>query len=48
MRRTKFKCKKCGCEFEKDAFELGEAEEKQVPTSPITCPKCGSTDLQCK
>jgi len=45
MKKRKFKCKRCGYEFEKEVFEPGEAEEKQASSSPVICPKCRSTDL---
>ena len=44
MRKKRFKCKKCGCEFEKDVFEPGEAEEKGIPSGPVRCPRCNGTE----
>lgn len=46
MRKQRFKCKQCECEFEKDIFEPGEAEEKGIPCGPVRCPRCNSTAVQ--
>ena len=46
MRKRRLKCRNCGCEFEKEVFEPGEAEEKRCPTHPVTCPKCGSNNVE--
>ena len=46
MRKRRFICKNCGCEFEKDVFEPGEAEEKRIQGSPVRCPKCQSTSVE--
>jgi len=40
MRKVRFICKACGYKFEAEVFESGEAMEKQLPSSPIRCPKC--------
>ncbi len=46
MKKRRLICKNCGCEFEKDVFEPGEAKEKGRPSYPVTCPKCGSTNVE--
>ncbi len=46
MKKQRFICKKCRCEFEKNVFEPGEAKEKHLPSYPVVCPRCGSGDIQ--
>ena len=46
MKKQRFICKNCGCRFEKEVFEEGEAEEKRVPTGPVRCPQCKSTNVK--
>ena len=41
MKKAKLICTKCGYTFEKDILEPGEAKDRQIPTHPIKCPKCG-------
>ncbi len=48
MKKRRFRCKNYKCEFEKNAFEPGEAQEKRLPSYPISCPQCGSTDIEPK
>ncbi len=48
MKTRRFICKKCKCEFEKNMFEPGEAKEKGLQSYPISCPKCGSTNIEPK
>jgi DNA-directed RNA polymerase subunit RPC12/RpoP len=43
MIKRKFVCKKCRREFVIEVYEEGEAEEKNVPTSPVRCPYCGGS-----
>lgn len=45
MTRKRFRCRKCGLQFEKDVFEPGEADYKRLPSGPVTCPKCNSVDV---
>lgn len=46
MRKHRFICKNCGCVFEKDVFEKGEAKEKGIPAGPVRCPRCDSTNIE--
>lgn len=46
MVKRRFVCKDCGCKFEKEVFERGEAEEKRIPTGPVRCVRCGSTNVE--
>ena len=46
MTVVRFICKNCGERFTAQVFEKGEAEEKRVATSPVQCPKCGSTAVE--
>lgn len=46
MIKRRFVCKNCGCEFEEEVLEKGEAEEKGIPTGPVRCPRCGKTNLE--
>ncbi len=45
MIKQRFKCRKCGCIFEKEVFEPGEAENRRLPAGPVRCPECKSTDI---
>ena len=45
MRKQRYRCKKCGCEFEEKVFERGEAEEKGIPAGPVRCPRCKNTSV---
>ena len=42
----KFRCRNCGERFDKEVFEKGEAERKQLPSGPVHCPKCNRTDVE--
>lgn len=46
MKKQKYVCKDCGCEFIIEIFEQGEAEEKRLPTSPVRCKRCSSGNLE--
>ncbi len=46
MKKQKFICKNCGCRFEEEVFEPGEAEEKNRPSYPIICPRCKSRSIE--
>ena len=46
MITVRFICNNCGESFSAQIFEKGEAEEKRVPTSPVRCPRCGSTAVE--
>lgn len=41
MIKKRFVCKKCNNVFEVEVYEEGEAKEKNEPTSPVKCRKCG-------
>lgn len=41
MKKVRYVCKKCGHKFVAEVFELGEAEEKRLPTRPVLCERCG-------
>jgi len=47
MRKIRLICKRCGCKFEKEVFEEGEAREKNLRSSPINCPECGGPVEKC-
>jgi len=46
MKKQRYICKNCGEVFTVEIFEPGEAEEKGLRTSPVKCPKCGSTNVK--
>ena len=46
MRERKFRCKNCGKIFIVQVFEEGEAEEKGLPSSPVRCPRCKSSEVE--
>ena len=46
MIRRRFRCRRCGCKFETEVLEPGEVEEKRLPSGPVTCPECKSTDIE--
>ncbi len=46
MKVAKFICKNCGCKFEEKIFEPGEANERNLRTSPVVCKRCGSPDVE--
>jgi hypothetical protein len=46
MKKRRFRCRRCGCKFEAEVFEPGEAESKRVPLGPVRCPDCKSTDVE--
>lgn len=46
MRRRRFICRQCGCKFEVNVFEEGEAEERRRPSGPVRCEKCRSDDVE--
>jgi len=46
MIRQRFRCRNCGCRFETEVFEPGEAREKRLPSGPVICPDCKSTDVE--
>jgi len=39
-------CRQCGKKFTATILEDGEAEHKRVRTSPVSCPRCRSTDIE--
>lgn len=41
-----FKCTRCGCRFEKEVFQEGEAEQIFAPTVPVRCPECLSEFIE--
>ncbi|QDU57527.1 hypothetical protein Pan181_37450 [Aeoliella mucimassa] len=41
-----YKCTRCGCRFEKEVFEEGEAERLVLPTAPVRCPECHSEYIE--
>ena len=41
METARFICTKCGHKFAVEVFEEGEAEDKGMRGSPVSCPKCG-------
>lgn len=45
MLLVEFKCTRCGRRFELEVYEKGEAETRQVCTSPARCPACSSVYL---
>ena len=45
MIKVRYICRNCGNKFTTETFEKGEAEEKRLPTAPIRCPKCRSTNV---
>ncbi|MBN1384166.1 MAG: zinc ribbon domain-containing protein [Elusimicrobia bacterium] len=46
MKKQEFVCKNCGRKFVKEIFEKGEAEEKGLRVSLVTCPYCGSRNVE--
>jgi len=46
MVKRRFRCLRCGCKFEKEVFEPGEAEDKKLGSGPVTCPECKSTQTE--
>ena len=46
MRKQRFICKNCGREFVVEIVEPGEAEEKNLRTSPVRCPHCESGKVE--
>jgi DNA-directed RNA polymerase subunit RPC12/RpoP len=46
MVKRRFRCLRCGCKFEKEVFEPGEAEEKRRPSGPVRCPECKDTAVE--
>ena len=45
MITVRFICKNCGERFTVQVFDTGEAEAKRMPTAPVQCPTCGSTQI---
>jgi len=46
MVKRKYICKRCGKTFVVEVFEEGEAEEKGLRGSPVTCPNCGGRQVE--
>ena len=46
MITRRYQCRRCGEKFETKVFEKGEAEEKRIPTGPVSCPNCGGTQVE--
>lgn len=46
MIKRSYRCVRCGCKFEIEVFEPGEAEEKRLPAGPVRCPECKSADIE--
>lgn len=46
MIKQRFKCIRCGNRFQIDVFEPGEAEKKRLPSGPVRCPECKSTNVE--
>jgi transposase-like protein len=46
MTKRRFRCRHCGNKFEVEVFEPGEAARKNLPVDRVTCPECGSADLE--
>jgi len=46
MVKQKFVCRQCGLRFEKEVFEEGEADDKNLRSSPVRCPRCSSVDIE--
>ena len=45
MIKQRFRCRRCGRKFDIEVFEPGEAESKGLPSGPVRCPECKSTDI---
>lgn len=46
MIRKRFKCRRCGCQFKRDVFEPGEAEDRGLGSGPVRCPECSSPEVE--
>ena len=46
MKKVRFRCKICGEEFEVKVIERDEANDPNIPSSPVRCPKCSNTQIE--
>jgi len=46
MKKQRFICQDCEEVFTVEILESGEVEEKRIRTAPVSCPKCGSTNVK--
>ncbi len=46
MRNAVYRCKNCGNKFEVKILDPGEAEDKHLRPTPVTCPRCKSDQLK--
>lgn len=46
MTRVQFVCRRCNHRFVKKVIEREEAVDRKIPTSPVRCENCGSTDVE--
>lgn len=46
MKRVRLICRSCGHKFVAEVIEPEEVRERQVPTKPVRCEKCGSTSVE--
>ncbi len=45
MVKRKYVCKRCGKTFVVEVFEEGEAQDKGLRGSRVTCPQCGGQQI---